>query len=102
MKYFRADNHVYNSNLFRQSCAAAGQGLTFSGANTHNQNGIAECKIGYVTKLERTMLFHAMISWSSNVQTNLWPCAIKHAIDLHNATPGQSGLSHIEIFSGCK
>ena len=62
VKNYRADNHIYNSNLFRQSCAATGQGLTFSGVNAYHQNGVAERKIRYITNLARTMLFHAMIS----------------------------------------
>ena len=102
VKNYRADNHIYNSTLFRQSCAAAGQGLTFSGVNAHHQNGVAKRKIRCASNLARTMLFHAMISWSTHVSTNLWPFAIKHAIDLHNATPGNSGLSPIEIFTGLK
>ena len=90
VKSHRSDNHMCNSNLFRQSCAAAGQGMSFSGVTTHHQNGVAERKIGYVTNLARAMLFHAMISWPSHVNANLWPHAIKNAIDFHNATPGQS------------
>ena len=35
-KHYRADNHIYNSNLFRQSCTVAGQGLTFLGVNAHH------------------------------------------------------------------
>ncbi len=30
----------------------------------------------------------------TNGQMNLWPYALKLAADLHNATPGISGLSH--------
>ena len=102
IKAYCADNHTCNSNLFRQSCTAAGQGLTFSGVNAHHQNGVAERKIGHITNLARTMLFHAMISWPQHITTNLWPFAIKHAVDSHNATPGVSGLSPLEFFSGLK
>ena len=102
VKGYRADNHIYNSNLFRQSCSASGQGLSFSGVNAHHQNGVAERKIGHITNLARTMLFHAMLSWSTHVTTHLWPFAIKHAIDLHNATPNNSGLSPMELFTGLK
>jgi len=40
IKNYRADNHIYNSQLFRQSYSATGQGLLFSGVNTHHQNSI--------------------------------------------------------------
>ena len=63
---------------------------------------MAERKIGCVTNLARTMLFHPMISWSSHVITSLWPFEIKYAIDLHNATTGHINLSTLEIFSGLK
>ena len=62
IKSYRADNHIYNSNLFRQSYTATGQGLTFSGVNAHYQNGVAKRKISYITNLARTMIFHAIIS----------------------------------------
>ena len=62
IKSYWADNHIYNSHLFRQSCSASGQDLSFSSVNVHHQNGVAERKIGYIVNLARTMLFHAMIS----------------------------------------
>ena len=100
VKNYRADNHIYNSNLFRQSCTAAGQGLTFSGANAYHQNEVAKCKIRYITNLARTILFHIMISWSTYVSTNLWPFAVKHTIDLHNPILNNSCLSPMENFTG--
>ena len=48
------------------------------------------------------MIFHAMISWPSHISINLWPFVVKHAINLHNATQGNSGLSPLELFSGFK
>ena len=62
VKNYRADNHAHNSNLFLQSCAAAGQGLSFSGVNSHYQNGVAERKIGCITNLARIMMLCTMIS----------------------------------------
>jgi hypothetical protein len=48
------------------------------------------------------MLIHAMISWPDIISEQLWPFALQLAMDLHNHTPGSSGLSPLEIFSGAK
>jgi hypothetical protein len=48
------------------------------------------------------MLIHAMISWPEIIQENLWPYALRLAVDLHNCTPTPSGLSPEEIFTGVK
>ena len=70
VKARRADNHTRDSKLFRQSCTAAGQGLSFSGVDAHHQYGVAERKIEHATNLSRTMMFHIMLSWSTHVITN--------------------------------
>jgi len=48
------------------------------------------------------MLIHAMLHWPDIITESLWPFAVQLAVDLHNATPGTSGLSPLEIFSGTK
>jgi len=48
------------------------------------------------------MLLHAMRSWPEIITKDLWPFALKLAVDIHNSTPGPSGLSPDEIFSGQK
>ena len=58
--------------------------------------------IGTITRRARTMLLHATILWSEIITEDLWPFALKMAVDVHNATPGSSGLSPDEIFSGHK
>jgi hypothetical protein len=45
------------------------------------------------------MLFHVIECWPVAVTIDLWPFALKMAVDLYNATPGPSGLSPEEIFS---
>jgi hypothetical protein len=50
----------------------------------------------------RTMLLHALNKWPDVITVLLWPYALKLAIDIHNATPGSSGLSPAEIFAGTK
>jgi hypothetical protein len=64
-----------------------------------HQNGIAECMIGTITRRAQTILLHAIHRWPNAVSEELWPFALKLAIDIHNSTPGESGLSPDEIFS---
>jgi hypothetical protein len=48
------------------------------------------------------MLIHAMILWPEIIQDQLWPFALRLAVDLHNCTPGPSGLTPEEVFIGIK
>jgi hypothetical protein len=45
------------------------------------------------------MLIHAMEKWPYVVTIDLWPFALRMAANIHNATPGPSGLSPKEIFT---
>jgi hypothetical protein len=70
-----------------------------SGVNQHNQNGIAERNIHTICDRAHTMLLNAILCWPQAVTVEMWPFALKLAVDVHNATPGPSGLSPEEIFS---
>ncbi len=48
------------------------------------------------------MLIHAMIHWPEIIRESFWPFAVQLAIDIHNSTPGPSGLTPTKIFSGVK
>lgn len=48
------------------------------------------------------MLIHAMISWPEIITEQLWPYAIRLAINLHNSTPTSSGLTPEKIFTSVK
>jgi hypothetical protein len=48
------------------------------------------------------MIIHAMINWPDIIHENLWPFALRHAVAIHNATPGTSTLSPEDFFSGTK
>ncbi len=48
------------------------------------------------------MLIHAMMHWPELITETLWPYALRLAVDLHNHTPGVSGLTPEEIFTGIK
>jgi hypothetical protein len=61
-----------------------------------------ERHIRTITKRAHTMLIHAMLSFSDIITESFCPFAIQLAVDLHNATPGDSNLTPLEIFSGTK
>jgi hypothetical protein len=102
IRCYHTDNGIVASKEFRASCFQQKQCIKFCGVNAHHQNGIAERHIRTITERARTMLIHAMISWPGIVQEQLWPFAFRLADDLHNSTPGPSGLTPEEIFTGTK
>jgi len=99
---YHGDNGVYATSEFKSSCELLQQRLVHSGVGAKHQNGVAERMIGTITRRARTMLLHAMRLWPDIITEDLWPFALKLAVDIHNSTPGTSGLSPDEIFSGQK
>jgi hypothetical protein len=99
IKAYRGDNGIMAKRDYLQDVEIKQQSITFAGVNNHSQNGIAERGIRTICDRARTMLLHAMMHWPEVVGLDLWPFALKFAVDVHNATPGPSGLSPEEIFS---
>ena len=56
---YNADNGKYDDNGFMTSLNAKNQTITFCGIGAHHQNGIVERRIRTVTKIARTIIFHA-------------------------------------------
>ncbi len=102
IKQYHSDNGVYASQAFKSSCEALDQKYSFRGISAKHQNGIAEHMIGTITRRAHSMLLHATLLWPDIITEDLWPFALKMAVDVHNATPGISGLSPDEMFSGQK
>jgi hypothetical protein len=102
VKCYHADNGIFTTKDFCTHCTHQRQRLTFCGVNAHHQNGITERHIRSITERACSMLIHAMISWPDIIYEQLWPFALQLAVDLHNHTPGSSGLSPLEIISGVK
>jgi len=98
----KADNGIFHLALWKTSCELLQQTIEYCGVNAHHQNGIAKRQIRSIMDPARMMLLHAMHHWSDIIKVDLWPYALKLAIDLHNHTPGPSGLSPAEIFVGVK
>jgi hypothetical protein len=97
----RADNGIYTAQLFRDSCMKNQQNLTFCAVGAHWQNGTAEQFIGTVTQRARTILLHAMAKWPSVISEEMWPFALRHAVNFHNSSLRKdSSLSPYEAFTG--
>jgi len=105
VKHYHADNGIFVSNAWRQSCLLQGQDLSFAGVAAHHQNGIAERRIRELQEMMHTMLTHAQHRWTNAISANLWPYALRMANDAFNATPNfkfKDARTPIESFTGTK
>jgi len=87
VQHYHADNGIFTSNTWRQSCLQQGQGLTFSRVAAHHQNGIAERWIMELQEMACMMLIHAHHRWPSIITPNLWLYALRMANDAINVIP---------------
>ena len=74
------DNGHFADRAFIQDVNKAQQTISFCSVGTHHQNSIAEQRIHDIMESTRTMLLHAV-----HHAAHLWPQAIKHATNVHNA-----------------
>ena len=97
---YHADNGRFADNAFINDVRLQGQEITYCGVNAHWQNGIAEKAIRDLRENARTSLLHAMQRWPSAVIVQLWPYALRYAMEVANNVPkGDGGLSAKELFS---
>ncbi len=87
IKQYHADNGIFTSKAFCESCWINHQPIDFCGVDTHHQNGIAECHIRTIIEHARMIIIHAMIQWPEIIHVSSWPYAKQLAIDIHNNTP---------------
>jgi hypothetical protein len=100
IQHYHCDNGCFADSMFRESCEAEGQQLTFCGVNAHFQNGIAERAIRDLSKSAQKQLLHAHQRWPQAVSTALWPYALRHAAHLNNVLLMlPNGQSRLELFS---
>ena len=100
---YHADNGIFNSKKYVNDCEEQNQTLDFCGVGAHHQNGVAERSIQTVTNMARTLLIDAAIHWPDEVDLDLWPLAMNHAVWIWNHTPKQNvGFSPEELFTGVR
>jgi len=90
VKAYRADNGIMANKAYLQHVELHQQSISLAGVNSHSQNGMAERNICTICDRARTMLYHAIEHWPDAVTIDLWPFALKMAVDIHNATLGFS------------
>lgn len=87
IKHIHCDSGRFANQLFKQHVKASHQMITFCGINAHHQNGRAEWRICNITEASYTMLLHAAQRWPKAIVSNLWPQALKHALNIQNSVP---------------
>ena len=99
IKHYHCDNGRFADKVFLQSVEASHQTISFCGVSAHHQNGVAERRIRDLSESTRTMLLHASHRWPQAIVSNLWPQALKHAVNIRNAVPrGPNGISPLSAF----
>jgi hypothetical protein len=98
--HYRCNNRQFADNVFKNSCSAKGQQLTFCGVNAHIQNGIAEKAIRDLRESAWKQLLHAHQQWLAAIHLALWPYALRSILHLRNTLPVlDGGTSRLECFS---
>ena len=100
IQHYHCDNGRFADNAFIEHCESQGQTITYCGAYTHFQNGIAEKAIRDLQEGARKMLLHAKERWPGAISLSLWPYALILTNEIMNNLPDESdGSSKIERFS---
>ena len=100
IKHYHADNGLFRSKPFQEALHQRGQTITFTGVGAHHQNGIAEKRIGDLTRRATTLLLHAQRRWPDAITTHLWPYALRCANESRNTYPTKTNdMSPLNRFS---
>jgi hypothetical protein len=86
IKHYHADKGRFADKAFLNDLEAKGHTISFCGVRAHFQNGIAEQRIRDLQERARTMLLHACNKWPSEMDTALWPYAIRLTCAIDNST----------------
>ena len=98
VKQYLTDNTSFSSELFLKDIKVQNQNMKFSGVGAHHQNAIAERSIQTVTQLARAMMCHATIMWPDQVNLELWPFIMDHAV-YNNVPKLNHKRSPVELLS---
>ena len=99
-KYLTDTGSAFTSNDFTKHLLELKQEIRFTGVGAHHQNAPAECHIGIIMKMARTMMIHVAIHWPAMADPVLLPMAVNHATYLFNHLPDETtGFSPHDKFS---
>jgi hypothetical protein len=87
VQHYHADNGRFADNAFIRHCQSRGQTISYCAVNAHWQNGRAEKRIRDVQEETRKNLLHGQARWPEAVTVNLWPYALRSAVDVRNTLP---------------
>jgi len=97
---YKADNGIFADNVFRDHVLDEDQDMNFCGVGAHHQNAIAERRIGVLSDHARALLHHATLMWPEQIDSKLWPFAMRVANFCHNHTPDSaSGVTPMQVFT---
>jgi hypothetical protein len=98
---YHSDNGTpFTSAQFAINLHRFSQTHTYAGTGAHHHNGIAERSIQTIMSIARTMMIHAAVHWPAVADTQLWPLAVLHALELFNHVPDPTtGISAQDLFS---
>ena len=99
IRHYHADNGRFADNAFLADIKGERQTISYCGANAHFQNGRAEKRIRDLMDQARTQLIHARHRWPNAIEVNLWPNAMRYAMQIMNVTTKMTQQSTpIELF----
>ena len=70
--HYHANNCLFDTNIFKESCNTAKHTLSLCGVNAHHQNGTCEIRINYVTAGAWADLLHAYHRWPNAIHAYVW------------------------------
>ena len=86
IKEYRANIHIFNTKTYLEDCTAKDQPIDFCEVGAHIQN-VAERAIQTVPTWALTLAIDAAIHWPDEVNLDLWPMALDHAVYVWNHLP---------------
>jgi hypothetical protein len=98
IKVYQGDNGIMSKMEYMTDITLKNQTITLAGVDSHHRNRIAEHNIWTLCDRACTMPLRAIDKWPMAITPQLWPFALKMAVDIDNAPLNASGLSPEEIF----
>ena len=101
VNHYHCKNSRFTDTLFIRDVQNNGQSISYSDANAHFQNSIAEKRIRDIQEYARKTILHGMAKWPEVMSSNLWSYAAQNTNDHICSIPDQpDSTSKFEWFIG--